>query len=248
MNKRNIMLLAVLSAFSFAFVGCDDGVEGDPDTGVTPDPDGGMMDPDTGVDPDPDGGMMMAEPRGMENPPIPGAGSQIDRIGRPAVSTATIGTFNGDETERGMTKDAYNADMDRANWVTTWAPAIAGALAIYDGADTNCGNQLAATPVEPGNPIPADRYATLAGVLADDVLYVNSTSDNCFLYIGVEAQALGLLPDGGCGGRIPSYDVIRTSYSVFIAGTLADIDDGIVADDAEDTTDPDTFPFLSAPL
>lgn len=246
MNKHDIMLLAVLSAFSVAFVGCDDGVEGDPDTGVTPD-DGGTMDPDTGVDPDPDGGTA-PDPRGMDNPPIPGAGSQIDRIGRPAVSTATVGTFIGDETERGNTKDAYNADMDRANWVTNWAPGIAGSLAIYDGADGTCGNQLASTPVAPGDPIPATRYATLAGVLADDVLYVNAASDNCFLYIGVEAQALGLLPDGGCGGRIPSYDVIRTSYSVFINGSLADIDDAIVADDAEDSTDPDTFPFLSAPL
>ena len=245
MKKRNLSLLAILAASSLALVACDDGETPDPDSGVMPMEDSGTGDPDSGTG-DPDSGTMDPDsgvgptPRGMDNPPTLGA--QIDRMGRPAISTATIATFNGDEAARGTMKDMYNADADPSMWVANWSEEINFALGVYDGLDRDCGNQLGA------GADPSDRYAFLAGVLADDQLYVNSGTGDTGVYLGVEAEALSIVPDGGSGGRRPADDVIDRSYSVLAAGILTGIDDTITTDDAAAMTDPDTFPFLAPPL
>jgi hypothetical protein len=173
-------------------------------------------------------------------PPAPPAlGTQMDRIGRPAINTALNNTFNPDNTSKQAAKDAYNTAAP-ADW-GSFAPTLAGGLGIIDGIDTVCGNQLAYNAGGPNT-----YYAALAGVLADDEIYVNSASGTCSIYLGVEANALGIAPNNDCGGRVMSYDVIETSFSVLVAGTLGGIDDGI-ADEAV-PADPDTFPFLAAPL
>lgn len=174
--------------------------------------------------------------RGADNPPTLGA--QIDRAGRAAISTATVGTFMGDEEAKGMLKNEYNA-AGPEGWAD-FTENIRGSLAILDALDGNCGNQLAA------DLDPAARYMGLAGVLADDQLYVNSGSGECGTYLGLEAEIVGVLGagEGGCGGRTPSDDVIERSYSVLGAGILAGVDDGVAADDGAQT---DEFPFLGAP-
>ncbi|MEM9693093.1 MAG: hypothetical protein AAGA56_11145 [Myxococcota bacterium] len=176
-------------------------------------------------------------PRGADNPPEPG--TQIDRTGRPAISTALIEAFNPDMAAANGVKDAYNqAGPD------TWAEftdEIQGSLAVLDGLDEDCGNQLVADQTD------GDRYGFLAGVLADDQLYVLTTSGTCGTYLGLEAEIVGALDPGmgGCGGRTPADDIIERSYSVLALGDLDGFDDGITADDGAQTA---TFPFLGPPL
>ncbi|MFN3202905.1 MAG: hypothetical protein ACE366_31220 [Bradymonadia bacterium] len=180
-----------------------------------------------------------AEPRGADNPPE--LGTQIDRSGRAAISTATISPFNPDEAAKGMAKDAYNASGDPSAWAEAFGPDIAGNLAILDALDGTCGNQLIA-----GEELNADRYAGLTGVLADDQLYVNADSGVCGVYLGLEAEVVGAIPsgDGGCGGRTPNDDVIDRSYSVLAAGILTGVDDTITENDVPN---PEGFPYLAGP-
>lgn len=189
-----------------------------------------------------DGGLdaMPATPRGANNPPTLGA--QIDRMGRPAVSTATIATFTADATTKGARKDAYN-QAAIATWAT-FIPDMRASLAILDALDGTCGNQLAADAMS------LPRYTFLATVLSDDRLYVNSGSGKCGIYLGLEAEIVNpSLPaelKGSCGGRTPTDDVIDRSYSVLAAGLLTGVDDTITSD-AEATHSLTTFPFLAAP-
>ena len=177
--------------------------------------------------------------RGPDAPPSIGA--QIDRNGRPAISTATVSTFTPDAT-RDARRAAYASASNPATWVGDFQAEIASTLAILDSVDTVCGNQLLA-----GDMPVAGRYDGLAGVLADDRLWVNAASgtNEGNLYLGVEAQALGVLPDGGAGGRRPTDDIIERSYSALVAGALGGIDDTIATDDAAQSND--VFPFLAAP-
>lgn len=172
---------------------------------------------------------------GPNNPPQ--LGDRIDRVGRVAVTAALIGAFN--PATAVSLRDAYNegnlGDPDNlANFKAS--------LGILDGVDGVCGNQLLFTAG-------ADPYATLAGVLNDDQLYVNSERGNCAFgsYLGVEAEAVGILDpgEGSCGGRLPNDDVINRSYSVLMDGSLGEINDGLTSDDANH--DPDIFPFLGQP-
>lgn len=176
-------------------------------------------------------------------PEVPAVGLQIERMGRPAINTALIGPFldPGGGGARGALQDTYNADQHPENWVGNFAAEIASNLAIYDGLDTNCGNQLLA-----GAAAEAGRYDTLAAVLADDQLYVNTASGVCQMYLAVEANAVGI-PNSDCGGRTPLYDTIDVSYSVLAAGVLSGIGDGI-AMDSDGTASASEFPFFDEPL
>jgi hypothetical protein len=187
--------------------------------------------PDAGPDGSMDGG----------GPPAPPPlGAQIDRMGRPAINTALNNSFNPDAMSKGKAKDAYNAAAP-AKW-STFQDEFEKNLAILDGLDTNCCNQLLAGDQSDGG----GRYATLASVLTDDQLYVNTAASECGVYLGVEAEAVKVVPAGGgkCGGRTPKDDVIERSYSVLAAGILTGVDDGITMDDGAQTA---TFPFLGEP-
>jgi hypothetical protein len=174
------------------------------------------------------------------NPPaVPTLGAMIDRQGRPAINTALNNTFAADATAAGTAKDNYNKAA-RDTW-PTFSGEIAKNLAILDSLDANCGNQLLA-----GASATAGRYNTLAGVLADDQLYVNTASTTCNQYLAVEANAVNVVPNNDCGGRRLGYDVIQTSYSVLAAGALTGVDDAVSAD-ADGNIHSADFPFLGAP-
>jgi hypothetical protein len=177
-----------------------------------------------------------------EGPPDkPALGDQMDRMGRPAINTALNHAFDPDETTKQAAKDAWNENDARSTWLAAFAADVRGGLGIIDGIDANCGNQLGA------DLDPTTRYAALAGLLTDDEVYVNSApTGGCNSYLAVEANALGIVPNDDCGGRVMSYDVIETSYSSLAAGVLSGVDDGI-ADEAV-ASDPTTFPFLADPL
>ncbi len=181
-----------------------------------------------------------------QTPPPPSLGAnQIDRMGRAGVNTALTNPFFDDtvasqETMHGAIQDEYNAATDPGQWTNMFRSEIAGNLAILDGLDRNCGNQLLAGPsAAPG------RYDTLAGVLADDQLYVNTASGSCSQYLAVEANAIGIT-NNDCGGRTPLENSIDTTYSLLAAGALSGVTNGITAD-ADGTASLSVFPFLAPP-
>ncbi len=180
------------------------------------------------------------------NPPPPVIGAnQIDRMGRAGVNTALTNPFfdpnvPAQEDMHGAVQDEYNAATQPAQWSSMFAAEIAGNLAILDGLDRVCGNQLLA-----GDSPSPGRYSTLAAVLADDQLYVNAGSGTCQQYLAVEANAVGIA-NTDCGGRTPLEDTIDTTYSLLAAGALSGVTDGIDAD-ADGHASLTAFPFLDAP-
>jgi hypothetical protein len=172
--------------------------------------------------------------RGANAPPV--LGQRIDRAGRPAITAALVSAFEADADTKSRDVAAYNTSgLSNPAFLAT----IQTSLGILDGLDGNCGNQLLADPM-------GQRYVPLAQVLLDDQLYLNSNRRGS-VYLGVEAEAVQLVGDGGGagGGREPGDDVIARSYSVLAAGAFSGIDDGVPSDDQ--THNPDVFPFLAAP-
>jgi len=167
------------------------------------------------------------------NPPPPTLKTQIDRIGRPAINTALNHVF--DSTSAADTaKDAYNADKNVAGWQAAYLAEFAKNLGIFDALDTVCGNQIAFAK--------ANSYSTLAGVTADDRLYLNTASTTCTTYLAVEANVLGIT-NTDCGGRKLTYDVIDATYSAVAVGAFTGVGDGISADSTK--TGGTTFPYLA---
>ena len=178
-------------------------------------------------------------------PPNVNLNAQIDRMGRAGVNTAATAPFFRESVEEEKqlhddVSDAYNSASDPDEWGTLFADRIAGNIAILDSLDTVCGNQLLA-----GDDVAAGRYAALAGVLADDQLYVNTASGSCQQYLAVEGNAVGIT-NTDCGGRTPLEDSIDVTYSVLAIGALTGVTDG-VAKDADGTASITTFPYLDAP-
>ena len=232
-------LLTVALAGAMALTACGDDADIGPTGGTGAGAAGGAGGGAAGNGGDPGAGG-----QGGNGAPIEG---QIDRMGRPAVNTALTQTFNPDSVMSSARKDAYNAEDDPTGWAE-FVPDFAAALAILDSLDTDsnaqtgCGTQLAiGAPTEPGG---ETRYDVLATVLSDDQLYVDSTTNVCVAYLGVEAEALAIVEEGGCGGRAPEYDVIDDTYSVLAAGLLAGVSDGVDENAEGFLTD---FPFLAPP-
>jgi hypothetical protein len=176
-------------------------------------------------------------------PPPPSLGAfQVDRAGRVGITTAVTDPFFRETVSREQTKhdivnDDYNAESDPFKWVSRFSSLIAPNLAILDALDMVCGNQLAAGA--PG----ANRYKTLADILADDQLYLNTATGKCTQYLAVEA---GITDD--CGGRTPNYNTIDVTYCVLASGTLTcPITNGVLKDD-DGTHSTTVFPFIDNPV
>ncbi len=217
--------LVVLAATPLAFVACnsDNGMaDAGKDGNTGPDV---VNNPDTGTD---SGG----------KPPPPALLTEIDRFGRPAINTALNHTFDSNAGTAGMAKDTYNADKTQAGWVAAYRAEFAKNLGIYDCLDTGnvigsgCGNQLLASKDDAG----PTRYNALAGLLADDRVWTDTSQASCTTYLGVE---LGVASE--CGGRKLDYDVIKSTYGA-ISGA-AGFDDGIIA--VPTKTNGTMFPYLA---
>ena len=181
------------------------------------------------------------------NPPPPPLGAvQIDRMGRAAVNTALTNPFfresvPSEESRHEIILDDYNASHDPSQWVAEFSSLIASNLAILDSLDRVCGNQVLAGPA----PV-AGRYKVLADILADDQLYVNTTSGTCNQYFAVEANAIGI-PNTDCGGRTPLENSIDVTYSLVAIGAFTGVTNGITSD-ADGTASLTVFPFLDRPV
>jgi hypothetical protein len=181
---------------------------------------------------------------GREAGPVPmppSLGTQIDRMGRPAINTALNNEFNPNIAQAGLAKDAYNFESNPARW-STFIPTFEQSLAILDGLDGVCGNQLAF------GALGAPGYTTLATLLAADTLWINTSSSTCSLYLAVEFNALGIT-NHDCGGRTLTYNVIDDTLNA-VAGTLSTTNPpGPLTNGVTMPASPPlaTFPFLAAP-
>ena len=191
-------------------------------------------------------------------PAAPTVGAQIDRLGRPGINTALTDPFwnNGTGTvdQHHMKQDAYNAGDNPSTWASlmiggkTVLAIFEANLAAYDGLDTGlasapntCGNQFGF-----GGPLGA-AYTTLATVLADDQLYLDTSTTTCSQYLGVEVKTLVPSAAADCGGRTLTENVIDTTYNVLAIGTLTGpVTNGITSDAAGTETNA-VFPYLGAP-
>ena len=235
MNARSFLMVGLATLALASFAGCGDGGSGSGGTGGSTATGGTTA---TGGSTGGSTGGTGGSTTSSTKPKPPVLGTQIDRMGRPAINTALDHTFDTDAAAKDAAKDAWNANKDPATWAT-YVPEVEKNLAILDSLDMVCGNQLLADK----NKNDASRYAALANVLADDRLFINTAGNACTQYLAVEGNAVGL-PNNDCGGRRLSYDVIETSYSALAAGTLTGIDDKITISDAAKG---ETFPYLAAP-
>jgi hypothetical protein len=254
--KKELVFVALASSAVLALAACgDDNQTTKPasdasadqsvmDTGTTTETGLGNETGDTGVDTGVvgeagDGGGDAADTGSQvpTPPPPPTLGTQIDRMGRPAINTALDHTFDPNPMSQNIAKDAYNADKDPTHWAT-FIPEIRANLAIYDGLDTVCGNQAGYGALT--NP----DYLTLATVLSGDVLWLNTASTTCMQYLGVEFNALGVT-NTDCGGRTLAENTIDVTYNA-LAGTFVTnvATNGIKVPASAPAT---TFPYLAAP-
>lgn len=142
---------------------------------------------------------------------------QIDRMGRPAVNTALIGSSR---------KDDYNMASDPSTWASMFQVEMAAALDFVDGLEGMTGNALL-----------GDSF-TLAGVLVDDRLLIEPDISSCGQYLAVE-----LGDTTACGGRTLSEDVMDVTLDGLVAFG-AGVSDGVDANDREFLA---AFPFLATP-
>jgi hypothetical protein len=176
-------------------------------------------------------------PRGRSNPPR--LTRRLDRAGRPEVAATLLGAFEADAEARQDAVRRYDAaGLGNRQFLATFEAS----LALIDGMDGVCGNQLWPDPAS------RPRYRALASLLLDDQIYVHAERLGGSVYLGLEAEAAGALEEprgGAAGGRAPGHDVIQSTYSSFVAGTLSGVDDGVQSDDK--VHDPSSFPFLADP-
>jgi hypothetical protein len=164
---------------------------------------------------------------------------QLNRVGRPLTKNALLGLNAADEVGDRL-KEQWNAATPSRS--AQFIPEIQKGLALYDGFDGVCGNQLLAK-----NDVASTRYHALAVLLTDDRLWVNSASASCTQFFAVELARLteqhALLND--CGGRTPNYNASNVWRSLLVKGTTSGVDDGLDHDEHEPSAT--AFPFLAAP-
>ena len=166
-------------------------------------------------------------------------GRRIDRMGRPLTGNALLAPLEADEISDAL-KTRYNEATPYA--ASEFVPEIERSLALYDGYDGHCGNQLMADLQAP----PERRYRRLAELLADDRLWINSAAHKCTQLFAVEMAAAGdARYRDDCGGRTLDYDASNIYRSLLAAGANAGVDDGVHADDVEHSNE--VFPFVAPP-
>lgn len=114
------------------------------------------------------------------------------------------------------------------------------------GSGNGCGNQAMAI-----NPPAPTSYATLAGVLANDQLILDTTKAMCGLYLAVEFEFATSIPHTTCGGRALEYDVVDFSFSMMASGLAGfiittftpKVTDGVASHNDYSTE----FPYLGPP-
>lgn len=171
----------------------------------------------------------------------------LDRVGRPFVAELLVSTATAAPAPR----EAYNDLEPQAHFpggqlhlvqVGSGAPTAAAlmidAIALFDGLDGQCG---VGTLTSSTSSVAAVRYRDLGGMLADDCIWLSTTS-TCTAFPGIEGTAYDLGPvEPGCGGRRPGDDSMDAMLQL-----LADLP---LTDGATTSTTayPERFPYLAEP-
>jgi hypothetical protein len=168
---------------------------------------------------------------------FPALGTPMDRVGRTLTGNALIGPLDAAEVSS-RRKEQYNRAA-ASDW-PQFTSDIQRTLGLYDAFDGRCGNQWLADK----RAAPSQRYRTLARLLADDRLWVDSRAKLCTRYLAVELNATGTT-NADCGGRTPDYDAIDVYRSLLVNGSELGVDDGVAQDEKAHSST--TFPFLADP-
>jgi hypothetical protein len=204
----------------------------------------------------------MGCPQAEQAPPPPELGEQIDRMGRPGVTTALLDPINLND-EKDQLQNEYNSIADPERWLftnpndlqeTRWRSRFRSSLALFDSLDGVCGNQLFYF----GDGMDPSSYDGLAICLTYDVVFLNSGNGNCgndaVGLLAVERNALGFPRNFDCGGRPPTLDVIDQTYTSLVRGGESDEAGNPTAATYSDGVGPDAvpaslteFPFLAPP-
>jgi hypothetical protein len=168
---------------------------------------------------------------------------QIDRMGRPFVGNTLLGAapFSNDQAS-GDLRDRYDAATPATS--EAYGPMMEKSLALHDGMDGKCGNQVLAGK----DADQSTRYRALARVFADDRLWVNSASHLCTQFFAVELASLAGRKEYAldCGGRAPTYDTPNMWRSLLIDGATDGVHwDGLSQDEHQASAT--VFPFLAPP-
>jgi Domain of unknown function (DUF4331) len=162
-------------------------------------------------------------------PAPPALGAQIDRMGRPAITTALIAVFSPPGAATTAQRDAYNQAADPAAWRTTAlrtnvtiADEIEANLAVLDALDRGLAppTQGCQSALMYAGPPGAGSYQQAADLFADDQLYVDTSRPTCEVYFALELElaSAGSIPHLTCGGRRLDHDVIDATYSLLASG------------------------------
>lgn len=202
-------------------------------------------------------------PDGESTPPPPLLGAQLDRAGRPGITTLLVDVLGTAGAAHTAILDNYNHASEPAMWeLTTLAPSVSilteleKNLALFDAVDNGMTSVPSAgcrNALRYSGPPKATSYETAARMLADDEIHVDTSKTTCAVYLALEIEyaSQGQSPHSTCGGRTPIHDTVDLTYSV-LAGGLGGLDlgnftarlgDGVGAHgDVKDS-----FPFLGAP-
>jgi len=121
------------------------------------------------------------------------------------------------------------------------------------GTGDGCGNQVLYNGMATGGGTPMmNSYQSLAGLLSDDQIYLDTSKGLCAFYLAVEFGVATALGNTTCGGRAPGYDVIDFTLSLAAVGIAGFSTDGLFTPDIKDgaTAHVDlssTFPYLGEP-
>jgi len=226
------MRRAIWLALALLFVGCSDGT-GSADSGVTS---------DAGI---PDSGPATIPAREDD---VWNALPTLDRVGRPFVAELLVSTAS---TTDPAPRVAYNDLEPQPHFpggqlhlvpAGSSAPTAAGliieGIALFDGLDGRCGVD---TLTSSTSSVAAVRYRDLGGMLADDRIWLSTTS-TCTAFPGVEGTAYDLGPvNPACGGRRPGDDSMDAMLQVLSALPLND------AVTTSSSAYPQQFPYFAEP-
>jgi hypothetical protein len=175
----------------------------------------------------------------------PALGPQLDRVGRPLVSTALLERWFVPDGDHDTAVDSYNEDDAVAGWSDTYWSRLHLALGVFDSLDNQSGNTL---QYDTGGPSPChntsvhDCYQTVALLFANDWILVRGNTNQPVEYLGIEEDILGVTgPSNPRGGRRPDDDVVDRTYSLLANTALTD------NVNAPPQAQVGEFPFLAPP-